>query len=47
MKDINTLFRLGLIKLFKKNRLISKKTKVKIDINLSLKNIIEVIKLKG
>ncbi len=46
-KDINTLFRLGLIKLFRENRLISKKTKVKIDINLSLKNIIEVIKLKG
>ena len=43
MKDINTLYRLGLIKILKKNKLISKKSKIKIDINLPLKNIIKVI----
>jgi len=46
MKDINTLFRLGLIKLIKKEKIISNKSKTKIDINLSLKNVIDVIKLK-
>ena len=46
MKDINALFTLGLIKLFKNGNLISKKKKITIDINLSLKNIIKVINLK-
>jgi len=46
MKDINILFGLGLIKLFKDNKLVSKKNKISIDINLSLKNIVKVINLK-
>jgi hypothetical protein len=42
-KDINTLYKLGLIKIFKNNKLIFKKSKLKIDINFALKNIINVI----
>ena len=46
MRDIMVLFNLGLIKLLLNNNLVSKKKKISVDINLSLKNIIKVINLK-
>ena len=46
MRDIMVLFKLGLIKLLFNNNLVSKKKKISVDINLSLKNIIKVINLK-
>jgi hypothetical protein len=46
MRDIIVLFKLGLIKLLFNNNLVSKKKKISLDINLSLKNIIKVINLK-
>lgn len=46
MKDINTLFNLGLIKLIKKGKILSNKSQTKIDVNNSLKNVIEIIKSK-